>query len=970
MRAQRLADLGLLDLELARVGQHLPRRAGVVGDGREALGAGLERRRAAAPRRSRACAWSAPRGRGRRARRRGRRRPSRRGGRRRCRRRPARRRAGRAPRPSAGGSRSAGRWCSRRPVWQGSAQAPLDRPAAPSCGCGGGARSRARAAAPARSRPARRRGGLARVEVLVAGDREGRTRARPRAARGRPAARDLGDGAPAPEQLVEVGQEVLGLPAARARRGRRPSPARRRASCRPRRTASSSDSCSALGASRAARAAERSRRRRDVVGRRVGLGRGGARAATGAWPWRDPSARHPAPPGRATSHSSSAFWAWRRFSAWSQIALAVAVEHGGGDLLAGVGGQAVQRDGAGRGAVEQRVVDPVGREVRAAAVGGVLVAHRHPHVGVDRVGAARPPRPGRRRARRRPRPRARSRRARRRRPRRRPARPSERQRARDVVAVADVGEPQPLEARRSASRSVSRSASAWHGWWPAVSMLKTGIERVRRRAPRAPRRARAHAHGGHVAREDARRVARPTRRAELHLAGAQDHRVAAELDDAGLEGQPRAGGRAARRRSATARPSSAREDARRGLQLERARSSSASSSAAVSSAPVSKWRGRSGEAYGRMRVLTWNLFHGRAVPDRPATALLGRVRGDAGRLGAGTSRCCRRCRRGGRPRSARPRGASARTRADLAQRAAAAAPRGRRAPPGPHQVQRRRRQRDPRPRRGAIAEHRRAPAAPAARAPRRPRRRAWQTAPGSATSTPQVHDEARAQADLAPRRGGGARGGPATRPLVLGGDLNVRRPGAARASRTPAATASTTSRRAARSPPGRGRAPRRAARLSDHAPVVVDLRKDHGRFRRRVRHGPPSRPSLLALLALRRRRLRRQQRQRGLVEQQRQLVDAEHELEQLERRRPPRPRRRAGAVTIKMKNIQFAPKTPDRQGRARRSSGSTRTPSTTTSRRTSGATFKSQRLRRRAAPTRSSPRRPGRSATSARSTRA
>ena len=39
---QRVADLLLLDRELALVGQHLPRRAGMVGQRRDALGAGLE----------------------------------------------------------------------------------------------------------------------------------------------------------------------------------------------------------------------------------------------------------------------------------------------------------------------------------------------------------------------------------------------------------------------------------------------------------------------------------------------------------------------------------------------------------------------------------------------------------------------------------------------------------------------------------------------------------------------------------------------------------------------------------------------------------------------------------------------------------------------------------------------------------------------------------------------------------------
>ena len=39
---QRVVDLLLLDLELARVGQHLPRRARVVGDRRDAVGRRLE----------------------------------------------------------------------------------------------------------------------------------------------------------------------------------------------------------------------------------------------------------------------------------------------------------------------------------------------------------------------------------------------------------------------------------------------------------------------------------------------------------------------------------------------------------------------------------------------------------------------------------------------------------------------------------------------------------------------------------------------------------------------------------------------------------------------------------------------------------------------------------------------------------------------------------------------------------------
>ena len=42
MRVQRVAHLLVLDRELALVGQHLPRRAGMVGERRDALGARLE----------------------------------------------------------------------------------------------------------------------------------------------------------------------------------------------------------------------------------------------------------------------------------------------------------------------------------------------------------------------------------------------------------------------------------------------------------------------------------------------------------------------------------------------------------------------------------------------------------------------------------------------------------------------------------------------------------------------------------------------------------------------------------------------------------------------------------------------------------------------------------------------------------------------------------------------------------------
>src|SRR6476620_4830518 len=60
--------------------------------------------------------------------------------------------------------------------------------------------------------------------------------------------------------------------------------------------------------------------------------------------------------------------------------LARAVQNRLGDLLARVGREAVQRDRAVGGAVEQGVVDPVGRERSAPLVGGALVAHGDPDV--------------------------------------------------------------------------------------------------------------------------------------------------------------------------------------------------------------------------------------------------------------------------------------------------------------------------------------------------------------------------------------------------------------------------------------------------------------------------------------------------------------------------------------------------------------------------------------------------------------
>ncbi len=52
----------------------------------------------------------------------------------------------------------------------------------------------------------------------------------------------------------------------------------------------------------------------------------------------------------------------------------------------GVRGQAVQRDRIRRREIKQGIVDAVGGERGAARVGRGLIAHRDPHIGVDRMG--------------------------------------------------------------------------------------------------------------------------------------------------------------------------------------------------------------------------------------------------------------------------------------------------------------------------------------------------------------------------------------------------------------------------------------------------------------------------------------------------------------------------------------------------------------------------------------------------------
>ncbi len=269
-----------------------------------------------------------------------------------------------------------------------------------------------------------------------------------------------------------------------------------------------------------------------------------------------------------------------------------------------------------------------------------------------------------------------------------------------------------------------------------------------------------------------RRVPQRLAAAELQLTGAQHHGVAAELGDPGLERHPgpRRGSLEDQRDCAALER--ARAD-RRLLELGRTVEQSPELLGAqlLAGEKVGRQAGECTLASMGLRVLTWNLMHGRSVPpaghdlfEEFAAALawlaLGRgaASGGAAVVAAGTGR------------------ATAGERADgphLAQRAAPPAARGRRAPARPDQVERRWRQRDPgAPRTGPCS--RTAPGGCAGRpsgggsTPS-----ASATESGSATSTP-PSTTTRAPAATArwpPRRCSTGRTG---QPAILGGDFNVR----------------------------------------------------------------------------------------------------------------------------------------------------------------------------------------------------
>ena len=276
------------------------------------------------------------------------------------------------------------------------------------------------------------------------------------------------------------------------------------------------------------------------------------------------------------------------------------------------------------------------------------------------------------------------------------------ERAGDVVAVADVGEAQPLRSPKR-SRMVSRSASAWQGWWSGVSPLTTGTSAACGQRGDDLVGAGADHDRVDVAGEDAGGVADRLAAGELHFVAAEDDRVGAELGDADVEGDPGPGrglledqgdaatGERCRRRSARRRPAFS----------SAARSSSLPSSKAPSSSPVRKFnKGALRFACDQqarilrtveLTALGWNLFHGRDLPPDPklrtwrsrllrfdgatrptsrSTATSPRSSRRCSPAPSGTWRCCRSARRASPSRWPAPAGPSGTGRSPRATRSA------------------------------------------------------------------------------------------------------------------------------------------------------------------------------------------------------------------------------------------------------------------------------------------------------------
>src|SRR5215211_259007 len=306
--------------------------------------------------------------------------------------------------------------------------------------------------------------------------------------------------------------------------------------------------------------------------------------------------------------------------------LARAVEHLGGDLLAGVGGKAVEGYRAGCGAVDQRVVDAVRRKRAAAVVVPALVPHGHPDVGVDGVGAVH-----------RPdgiadQPRAESRlqliavrcghhhldTGRRSEP---------GQRTSDVVPIAHIGETQSAQRAERLAQGhqigqdlagvVVRGEQVDHRYLAARSELLDPLVRPG-----------AQPHRVDLARQHHREVAQRLAPRELQLVAAQHDWMSSQLDDRDLERQAgtrrrtlederhmtvRERPRGKRRLLELVRPvqqSVQLAGAQLGAGEEVARQAGSVRRAGAPPLLVRAW----GTVSSTLRVVTWNLFHGRSLP--------------------------------------------------------------------------------------------------------------------------------------------------------------------------------------------------------------------------------------------------------------------------------------------------------------------------------------------------------------------